>query len=322
MKKTLTAAAVCAVVSPVGSLALVSGASADTNVSIGGYVRGGYYYETFDDTESTGRAEYRGRLQLDARDDNGLRGTLRLQGTDGGGQSGGTSDANVGIDRALLQFAGFRFGYSDSFDTTFHGYGNFVERRDGDYGFDQAFFLDYNGSFSFFDYGIGIQDSDFDGGASNADVDPYFGIGFNFLGASLKGSYLLDTDAGEGQFKGSANYSIAGFQIKGWFRSQSGENRYSASGDVARGDAGDDENGDGIDADNTSFGGSVRYQIADNFGIGVGYSENDLDDSGEFVISATYNIVPGLSFRPEVAFIENSVDNDSVDVGFRLYRTF
>ena len=141
MKKTLTAAAITAVVSPVGSLALVSGASADTNVSIGGYVRGGYYYETFDDTESTGRFEYRGRFQVDAADDNGLRATLRLQGTDGGGNSGGTSDANVGIDRALIRFAGFQFGYSDAFDSTFHGYGNFVERRDGDYGFDQALSL-------------------------------------------------------------------------------------------------------------------------------------------------------------------------------------
>ena len=86
MKKTLTAAAICAVVSPIGSLTLVSGASAqDTNVSLGGYVRGGYYYLDDDDGPSTGRAEYRGRLQLDARSDNGLRGTLRLEGTDGGG---------------------------------------------------------------------------------------------------------------------------------------------------------------------------------------------------------------------------------------------
>ena len=313
MKKTLTAAAVAAVISPVGSLTLVEGVSADTNVSIGGYVRGGYYYLTPDEGESTGRFEYRGRFQADMQDDNGLRATLRLQGTDGGGQTGGTGQANVIVDRALIRFAGFRLGFSDTFETTFHGYGNFVERRDGDYGFDQGFFFDYTNSFSFFDYGIGIQDTDFEGGATNAEVDPYVGIGFNFVGVALKGTALLDADAGESQLKFSANYSLGGLQLKAWFRDQTGENKYSAG--ATSGDA----DTVGIDADNASFGGSVRFQFLDQIGVGLGYSGNDLDGSDEFIISATYDIVPGLSFRPELAFVN---DFDDVDIGFRLYRTF
>ena len=323
MKKTLTAAAVCAVVSPIGSLALVSGASAqDTNVSLGGYVRGGYYYLDDDDGPSTGRFEYRGRLQLDARSDNGLRGTLRLQGTDGGGQTGGTGQANVIIDRALLQFAGGRLGFSDTFETTFHGYGNFIERRDGDYGFDQGFFVDYTGSFAGFSYGIGVQDTDFEGGVTNSDVDPYFGVGYDIAGVGVRASYTQSTDDGEGQFKFSGTYGIAGINLKAWFRGQTGENRYSAAGDVARGDADDDENGDGIDADNSSFGGSASYSINSAVSVAIGLSSNDLDDSTEIIIGATYNIVPGLSFRPEIAFLESDNDTDDVDIGFRLYRTF
>ena len=307
MKKTLTAAAVCAVISPIGSLAFVSGASAaDTNVSLGGYVRGGFYYLDDDDGPSTGRFEYRGRLQLDARSDNGLRGTLRLQGTDGGGQNGGTGNADVGIDRALLQYAGGRLGFTDSFHTTFHGYGNFVERRDGDYGFDQAFLVDYTGSYAGFSYGVGIQDTDFDGGATNSDVDPYFGLGYDIAGASLKFSYLQDTDAGEGEFKISGNYAIAGAKVKAWYRDSSDPNKYGAT----------------ATQDGAAYGATASYSINDSLSVGIGYSENDDDDSTEIIFGATYNIVPGLSFRPELALLEGAGGTDDVDIGFRLYRTF
>ena len=105
-------------------------------------------------------------------------------------------------------------------------------------------------------------------------------------------------------------------------RDRTGENRYSAAGDVARGDADDDENGDGIDADNSSYGGSASYSINSAVSVAIGLSSNDLDDSTEIIIGATYNIVPGLSFRPEIAFLEGDNDTDDVDIGFRLYRTF
>lgn len=300
MKKTLTAAAVCAVISPIGSLALVSGASAaDTNVSLGGYVRGGYYYKDVDAGSSTGRFEYRGRLQLDAKSDNGVRGTLRLQGSSG---DGGTSDANDAIDRALIQYNGFRFGYTDSFHTTFHGYGNFIERQDGDYGFHQAFLLDYTGSAGGFSYGIGLQDRDFNGGETNSDVDPYFGVGFGLAGASIKASFVQDTDAGAGEFKLSANYSLGGAKLKAWFRDSSDANKYGAT----------------ATNDGSAYGASASFSINDAMSIGLGYSANDDDDTDLINASLKWAIVPGLSFRPEI----DLYGNDDVEFGFRLYRTF
>src|SRR5690606_34014084 len=65
--------------------------------------------------------DYRGRLNIEARNETEwgtLASYLRLQ----GGDAAGTGDATVGIDRALISIAGFRFGYSDTYWTTNHGY--------------------------------------------------------------------------------------------------------------------------------------------------------------------------------------------------------
>ncbi len=311
MKKTLTAAAVCAIVSPVASLSLTSqaGAAEGTNVSVGGYVRAEFASLQPDVGDTTGRFAYRTRLQFDANTDTSLgklRSQLRVQADNGGGQAGGTSDADAGIDRALISLGNFRLGYSDSWQTTFHGYGNSIERQDGDYGFDQAFFIDYAGTVGSISYGIGIQDTDFEGGDTNTDFDPYFGIGFDISSFGIAASYLQDTENGEGQFKLSANTSFSGFDANAWYRAQSGPNRYSAGAAA------------GAPADNASFGGSVKFAFSDAVALGVGYSANDLDDSGALSATLFWDPVAGMNVRPEI----NIYENDDTEFSVRVYRRF
>jgi len=299
MKKTLTAAAVCAVMAPIGT------SFAETNVSVGGYVRGGMNYFSPDSGDATSNFTYRGRFQVDAADsETGLKGTLRLQGT------GNTSDSIDGVDRALIQYNGVRVGYSDSFQTTFHGYGNPIERQDGDYGYDQAFFIDYTGSVGGFNYGIGVQDTD-QRNSGNTDMDFYIGTGFDLAGASFKVSYLQDTNAGEGQFKLSGKYSIGGIAVNAFFRDQSGPNRYSNGYTAADGAT------PAVLGDVASWGIGGKFAINDAMSVGIAATGNDNDDSEEFAATLFYQIAPGLSFRPEI-----HVADPGTNVGFRLYRTF
>lgn len=312
MKKTLSAAAICAALTPVASMTLVSEAGAA--VSVNGYVRLGYVSQAPDVGEDVSRFDYRGRLNIFAEDQTRfgkLRSTLRLQGTDG---SSGTTDANVGIDRALIQVGNLRFGYSDSWQTTFHGYGNPIERNDGDYGFDQAFFIDYSGSVGGFSYGIGIQDTDDapdadalaaaiaagtpePNGTTNGNFDPYFGVGFSAAGFGIKASFLSDSEAGEGQFKISASGSVAGLDVNLWHRDQTDANRY---GTVA------------------SSGFGLKYTFSPAVQVGVGFSTNDNLDTGDIAATLFWTPAPGLQVRPEVV----AFDDDTFEFGVRMYRRF
>lgn len=307
MKKTLTAAAVCAIVSPLASLTVMSqaGAAEGTNVSVGGYVRGQYIYQDPDVGDAFGEFGYRARLQFDSTTETSLGkviGQLRVQGTNGAS----SGDANAGIDRALIRIGNFRFGYSDSWQTTFHGYGNSIERQDGDYGFDQAIFADYAGSIGGFKYGVGVQDTD-DAGDPSTDADPYFGVGFEAAGFDVAVSYLHDTENKEGQYKLSAAGSFAGLNVNAWFRDQTGATRYSAGAAA------------GAPADNSSYGGSVKYAFSDAMALGLGYSENDTDDSRQIAATLFWDPVAGVNIRPEIVLYE---DNKNMDVGFRIYRRF
>jgi hypothetical protein len=294
MKKTLTAAAVAAIIAPIGAT------YAETNVTVGGYARTGFNFFMPDEGDDSTNFTYRGRFQVDARNDAGVRGTLRLQG------DGNTSDGNVAIDRALIQYNGFRIGYSDSFQTTHHGYGNPVERQDGDYGFDQAHFIDYTGSISGFSYGIGVQDTD-QRNEGNTDLDFYIGTGFELAGANVKVSYLQDTNAGEGQYKISAGYALGGFSLNAGFRGQTGANVYGATPT----DPADEE--DGI----ASYWAGAKFGLNDAMSVGLGFSANDNEDSEAFTATLFWSIAPDLSFRPEI-----HVADPGTNVGFRLYRTF
>ncbi len=271
----------------------------ETCLSINGYARVGYYYLDQDVGPELGRFEYRARLNFDARNETDygtLRSQIRIQG------DGNEGDAVAVIDRLLISLGGFRLGYSDSWQTTFHGYGNYIERRDGDYGYDQAIFLDYTYSANGFSAAIGVQDTDFVGGAANRNIDPYVGLGYTGSSWSLAASFLYDTQNEEGQWKVSGTVApIEEIELKAWYRGQTGANRYST---------------DGLDTD--SWGGHIRYNFSEAVSFGLTYSDNDNANAAQYGLGMFWQAAPGLSVRPEVVIFEN----DDFEVGARIYRTF
>ena len=114
----------------------------ETCLKFSGYVRSDFTYESGMLNPDRSRWDYRIRFNIDARNETDwgtLRSQIRLQSDGNGGcgnpkpvfvNAGGASPAYAGngdgwvdLDRALISLAGFRLGYSDSFTTTFHGYG-------------------------------------------------------------------------------------------------------------------------------------------------------------------------------------------------------
>jgi len=273
----------------------------ETCLSINGYARVGYYYIDNGGVAGPeqGRFEYRARLNFDARNETDygtLRSQIRIQG------DGREGDANAVIDRALISLGGFRIGYSDSFQTTFHGYGNYIERRDGLYGFDQAIFLDYTYSANGFSVGVGVQDTDGVGGAVNRNIDPYIGVGYTGSSFSVAASYLHDTQVDEGQWKVSATVTpVEGLDLKAWYRDQTGVNRYAGG------------------TNNAFWGVSARYAFTEDVTLGLGYTDSDAVQSAQYAATLFWQVAPGLSFRPEVVIFENARD---WEVGARIYRTF
>ena len=108
----------------------------------------------------------RARLNVDTRNETDwgtLRSQIRLEGGDS------NTDADIAMDRALISLAGFRFGFSDNFWSTNHGYawvnatglgatgfGGFSD--EGWYGFDDATLADYTWVRNGFAVTIGAED--------------------------------------------------------------------------------------------------------------------------------------------------------------------
>jgi len=121
---------------------------------------------------------YRTRLNIDVRNETDwgtLRSELRMQGDGSGG-----ADGNIGIDRALIQVAGFRLGYSDSYITTAHGYGQGPAIKDGYYNYDQALFFDYTLAADGFSLTFGVQDTS--GTVADMEAPDYY-IGAKYVGS-------------------------------------------------------------------------------------------------------------------------------------------
>ncbi len=141
----------------------------------------------------------RARLNIDTRNETDW-GTLRAQYRLEAGQS--NVDVDVDMDRALISIAGFRFGFSDNYWTTNHGYGwinaesvasvaSGIIYPDGFYGFDDATLADYTWAADGLAITVGADDPRIDygrdafGNATNAggtDGRANFYAGFNYSG--------------------------------------------------------------------------------------------------------------------------------------------
>ncbi len=281
----------------------------ETCLRIDGYVRVDYTFINRDDPlVDSDRWDYRARINFDARNETDygtLRSQLRIQGDGNGG-----GDADAGIDRALISLAGFELGYSDTFNTTFHGYGMPVEKYDGYYGYDQAVFFGYNYAANGFRAGIGVQSSvadsaEYTGVAADGTLNPdyYAGIGYAGSWGSINGSMQYETAVDDWAWKVSASITaVEGLNIKGFYVGDDNGTTRLVEG------AGD-----------WAYGIGASYQITDMFRVHGGYTENDDPNTAYGVVGAIYNPVAGLSIRPEVRFF---TDTDRQDYSIRVYRTF
>ena len=296
----------------------------ETCLNINGYVRVEYEYLDNDTPPSDDQWRYRVRLNFDTRNETDygtLRSQIRLQ-SDGnggfntlgfsqtagpGGVAGSVSqgDGFVGIDRALISLAGFRLGYSDSFTTTFHGYGNPTEVDDGYYGYDQAIFFDYTYAANGFEFGIGLQDSFGDTNPAvgpHIDFDYYAGIAYGGSWGRVAASYIYEENVDEGAFKLSARVNvIEGLSINGFY--------VGDDNGTTRQVAGPGEYAWGVGA---------TYSFSPAFRVDAGYTDADFNDAGVVVVGARWNPVPGLSIRPTASFFEN----DDQHYNIRVYRTW
>ena len=149
----------------------------DTCLKFDGQVRTTYLSTTSDDVDDISKWTYRARLNVTFQNETDfgtLTSVIRFQADGNGG-----SDANIGVDRALISLAGssgtFRIGYTDQYWAKNHGYGTPGPIDDAPSGYDQATIMDYTFSAESLNITVGIQD---EVGGENADdnVDIYAGV--------------------------------------------------------------------------------------------------------------------------------------------------
>ncbi len=182
---------------------------------LGGAVTGTNLFATRRDPNFTLWGQ-RARLNIDTRNETDW-GTLRAQYRLEAGQS--NVDVDVDMDRALISIAGFRFGFSDNYWTTNHGYGwinaesvasvaSGIIYPDGFYGFDDATLADYTWAADGLAITVGADDPRIDygrdafGNATNAggtDGRANFYAGFNYSGDGwgIAGTAVHDSIAPE-----------------------------------------------------------------------------------------------------------------------------
>ena len=297
------------VVAPGGAApAAPAGGTVDVVLAVGAATAGVYVVNT---PASTARNDdlawsYRARINFDARNETDwgtLRSEIRLQGDgDGGG------DANVGLDRALISLAGFRLGYSDSFTTTFHGYGLPIEKNDGYYGYDQAMFFDYTYTANGFSLGLGIQRS-VANAVNDTDVDLYAGASYAGSWGNVAASYIHETDIDEGAYKVSARITaFEGLDLRGFYLGSSANNTRAIN----------NNNGTAVRGADWAWGVGASYAVTDTVTLAAVYSDADAANVSYFAVGANWTPVPGLRISPEARFNED----DSEQYTIRVYRTW
>lgn len=277
----------------------------ETCLKFSGYVRSEFIWTDNGAGGETTDWRYRGRLNIDARNETDwgtLRSQLRIQGDGRGG-----ADANAVIDRALISLGGLRLGYSDTYFTTHHGYGWQYAANDGYYDYDQAVFLDYTFAANGFSATVGVQDSTSVAAvATGSDTyDPYAGAAYAGSWGRVAGSIIYDSSADELAYKASIDIkAIENLGIHAWYSADNGGTRY-VTGYVAP----------GVE---WQWGVDLAYTVNSQFTVWAGYTDADFVDAGTFAVGAHWNPVSGLSIRPEALFGEGGM----TQVRLRVVRSF
>ncbi len=189
----------------------------------------------------------RARLGIDTRNETDW-GTLRAQMRIEAGQS--NTDEDIDMDRALISLAGFRFGFTDNYWSTNHGYGWInleavsavafgIVYTDGFYGFDDATMADYTWVSDGLSITVGAEDprvsygrdtffNATNSGGTDGRVNFYAGFNYKGDGWGVAGTVAHDslapdvgsllpaaggtvTDIGGWAYKISANLDLSSF---------------------------------------------------------------------------------------------------------------
>ncbi|MDQ6438024.1 porin [Mesorhizobium sp. LHD-90] len=315
----------------------------ETCLKIGGYVRvdlrGGDLFERISNSgDETYNNRVRAQLRLDARSETEL-GTLRSYAqvnfnyqssnaefnADGSVASRYDMDDDTFLEFAYVELGGFRIGKNDSYFSTFTDYSSGV-LNDGlvPYGPFSTLQIAYtytgaNG----FSAGIALEQGDedegFDGAGITEDYAPYVVGGISLTQGWGKVALVAgyDTWQEEVAVKGRVDFNITEtasvFVMAAW----------DSGGDA--GDPGPDSGANWYapwQGDWAVWGGTaVKFNEKATFNAEVGY-----DDFDNFSIAANvaYDLVPGFTITPEIAYVDNFDvdDSDAWGVNVRFQRTF
>eukprot|EP00300_Choanocystis_sp_HF-7_P018163 c19956_g2_i3.p1 GENE.c19956_g2_i3~~c19956_g2_i3.p1 ORF type:complete len:359 (+),score=65.10 c19956_g2_i3:132-1208(+) len=305
----------------------------ETCLKIGGYVRvdlrGGDLFEKISNAnEETYNNRVRFQLRVDARSETEL-GTLRSYAAINFNYQAGDSatfdaagnrltdyDNNdgMGIEHAYIELGGFRIGKTDSLFSTFTDYSSGV-LNDGlvPYGPFATLQIAYtytgaNG----FSAAIAVEQGDEDEGGITEDYAPYVvgGIsltqGWGKIGIVAGYDSWQDEVAVKGRLDVNITETASVFVMGAWDSADDGEANFYApwGGQWA-----------------IWGGAAVKFNEKATFNAEVGY-----DDFENFSIAANvaYELVPGFTITPEIAYTDNfdADDSDAWGVNVRFQRTF
>ena len=272
----------------------IPGDANNTCLKFGGYVQAEYWvnHDHEEDDVSDHNSRVRTRFQVEANNETQY-GTLSSriwyldQVTDGDdphdefSSSEGFNESN-GFFRASFSLAGFRIGYDatdGSIWNTYGGYGFYTAVNSGDYGFETAMFIEYNGSFGDnFNYGIGIVDA----GASGAPGQPDIHAGISTSMGSLSIGAAVAYDSSESAFayrvRGDLDFSsfLPGGSFGAWWRADHGDTDYVKG---------------------HQWGVTAKMNLLDNVQLFGGYSQYNSEteaDTRRWTAGVKWDIAPGL----------------------------
>jgi len=310
----------------------------DSCMRIDGYIRStyGHYTTTTGGIEDPDHASwsYRARLTIDVRNETEwgtLHSELRFQAD---GDAG--ADATTGIDRARINVAGFRLGYSTDYWESAHG--GAVDSpaiEDGMYNSDESLFFDYTYEYDGFALTAGVQDST----GTTADMetpDYYVGVKYSESWGWLAATYIYDqngVDAGTVSATGADAWKVSfllkdiadtGWNFGAWYMSDGADaTGYVTGGYGATGALVDNQWGIAFDGGiSDTLDGYVLYSAAESDATSTSYL-----NTKELAIGLIWKPIDGLLIQTEYVTYESDYvlaidDTDTNSFIVRVVRSW
>jgi hypothetical protein len=306
----------------------------ETCLKIGGYVRydvgvGDLFAVSADLGEDTYFKRARASFQLSTASETDL-GTLRTyvetrwQWDTNDTVDGYSNGSEFSLNFAYIELGGLRIGKDESFFTTFTGYaGNVInDGLAGGYGPFDTNLLTYRYSNNGLSFGISLEQGDTTDGTDNVwGIDDYMphvvaGVGYDAGAFQVRGVVGYDTRDGatSGGWTAKLRGDVKlGEQFEAYAMIMYGENTSAYTVWATPGD------------DHTlSIIGGATFNASEKLALNAEIQwvdGNATDDRWSVVANAAYTVVPGLKITPEVAYLNDGVD-DAFGGYLRFQRSF